>query len=198
MKKLLATLTLSALAVATYGQGFVGTVNIGTAASPIGDTVFIVTHSGARIAGTGYLVQLFYAGPGASESELRAAGPAVSPRTGLAAGVLAAGAYTLEGLTAPGGEATLQLRAWSAALGANFDEAFASYNSQAPSDDRLLGRSGLFTLDTGDPNAVPLPETPPSIANAFPGLTLVPVPEPSTYALGLLGLGLVAMFRRRK
>jgi hypothetical protein len=197
MKKLLATLTLSAVAAVTYGQGSMsGTVNIGTAAGA--NTKFITTDAGTRIAGTDYWIQLFYApGTVTDESQLIAVTPAVNPRTGAAAGVLASGAYTLQNLDANGGIATLQLRGWSAALGSTYEQAFAAWNAAGPSSDRVLGRSALFQVDTADPTVSP-PETPVSIAAMFPGLTLNIVPEPSTYALGLLGLGLVALYRRRK
>jgi MYXO-CTERM domain-containing protein len=199
MKKLLATLTLSALAVVTYGQGtFVGTININTAAGA--NTKRIQTPDGTAIGGTDYLVQLYYAnGLNADESTLRAAAvPPISPRTGAAAGVLASAVYVLDGLTTAGGPVTLQLRAWSAALGANYEEAFAAWNAEPASDSRLLGKSATFNLAaTGNPTAEP-PITPFTIQQAFPGLTVSPVPEPGTYALGLLGLGLVALFRRRK
>lgn len=196
MKKLLATLTLSAVAAITYGQGTgVGTVNIGTAAGA--NTKFIVTDAGVRIAGTDYLVQLFYA-PGmvSDRDALTAVDPIISPRTGSASGVLPSGAYTLLGLSENGGLATLQIRAWSAALGATYQRAYDAWNAGAPG---LYGETSLFQVDTANPAPVGAPPEPPAaIAALFPGLTVAPVPEPGTYALGLLGLGLVALYRRRK
>ena len=158
MKKLLATITLSTVAACAFGQG---TVNIGTGAGA--NTKFIVTHTGVRIAGTDYLAQLFWAnGEGVTdENTLQAAGTPINPRTGAAAGVLPSGEIRLETVTPPGGPVTLQLRAWSSVLGATESAAFAAWQSQAPADTSLYGRSALFTMVTANPLMVP-PPTPPS------------------------------------
>jgi hypothetical protein len=194
MKKLLATITLSTVAACAFGQG---TVNIGTGAGA--NTQFIVTHTGVRIAGTDYLAQLFWAnGDVTDENALAAAGTPINPRTGGAAGVLPSGEIRLDTVTPPGGPVTLQLRAWSSVLGATESAAFAAWQSQAPADASLYGRSALFSMDTANPLETP-PPTPPSIGGVFPGLTVAPVPEPSTIALGILGgVGALVLFRRRK
>jgi hypothetical protein len=194
MKKLLATLTLGVAASCAFGQG---TVNISTGAGA--NTQFIVTHDGTRIAGADYWVQLYYAnGTVADDSGLVSAGDPVNPRTGGAAGVLPSGEIELANVNPPGGIATIQIRAWSAVLGTSHDAAFTAWQSQAADNSRLYGRSALFQIDTADPTVVPRP-TPPALGNMFPGLTVSPVPEPSTVALGLMGVvGALVLFRRRK
>lgn len=67
--------------------------------------------------------------------------------------------------------------------------------------DLVLGQDGyssIFTLAaTGNPTTVP-PGTPASINPAFTGLTMVPVPEPSSMVLAGLGAASLLLFRRRK
>lgn len=67
------------------------------------------------------------------------------------------------------------------------------------------GEVSFTTQALGGPNPTPPPPafTSPDLGGAtagvgFHGITLVPVPEPTTYALGMLGLGALAMIRRRK
>ena len=48
----------------------------------------------------------------------------------------------------------------------------------------------------GGPQPPNPPATPPDLGTGFTGFTMVP--EPSTYALGVAGLGALAMMRRRK
>jgi hypothetical protein len=61
------------------------------------------------------------------------------------------------------------------------------------------GASGVVTVTGGNPLAVP-PGTPAAIfgTGLLQGFDVVLIPEPSTIALGLLGLGAVVMLRRRK
>jgi hypothetical protein len=192
MKKLLTTIALSVITVAAFGQG---EVNLTTSAGA--NTKFITEAGGTRIAGDGYWAQLYYAnGAVADESQLIVApGNPIHPRTGTAAGVLPSDVRRLN-ITPAGGVATLQIRAWSAVLGDNWDAALAGWTQQADLT-RQIGKSALFQVDTSNPFATPTPETPIAIGTAFPGLTLI-VPEPSTYVLGAVGLGLLALLRRRK
>jgi hypothetical protein len=66
----------------------------------------------------------------------------------------------------------------------------------------LFGSSAVFAQVTGNPNALPQPTAygPLTTANpgAFTGLTLNPVPEPTTIALGGIGAAALLAFRRRK
>lgn len=192
MKNLIATLILTGAVTSAFAQG---TINIDSSAGA--STKFIVDNTGAKVAGTAYLVQLFYAnGADQAEGTLQAVGATVSPRTGAAAGVLPAGTVLMDGINPAGGTATLQFRGWSAVLGATHDAAFAAWNAGTAG---LYGRSATFNFDTANPVALPQPEAPAKLGALFPGMTLNPIPEPSTIALGLLGgFGALVLFRRRK
>jgi hypothetical protein len=57
---------------------------------------------------------------------------------------------------------------------------------------------GFTTGSLGGPVAGSPPALPPDLGPNFQSFNLVVVPEPSTIALGVLGLGALAMMRRRK
>jgi len=72
------------------------------------------------------------------------------------------------------------------------------YIAGASANGSLAGRTPNFQNGTGNPNGVPTP-TPPSTLTGWAGpITLVPVPEPSTFALAGLGAAALLLFRRRK
>lgn len=100
-----------------------------------------------------------------------------------------------DGVAVPGvvaGEtATFQVVAWDGSLG--------TYE-QAVADGRLnsWGASAIFTAVTGSPASAGPPAVP-AAPTALVGLTSFNlVPEPTTVALGLMGLGLVALRLRKK
>jgi len=88
----------------------------------------------------------------------------------------------------PGGLVTLMVRGWVGS---------ASSWNEATGTATLLGYSAPFTIDTGDPTLL-LAETPTSIVNAFPGLDLVYIPEPSSLALIGFGIASFLALRRRQ
>jgi len=103
-------------------------------------------------------------------------------------------------LTAPGYVAgsplTFQIKGWSIAGGLTYDEAV-----QASLLDPLNIALGISAVGTTTPTASP--GTPGALFGTAPGLLnsgfiIKPIPEPSSIALGLLGLGAIAMFRRKK
>lgn len=105
------------------------------------------------------------------------------------AGRYAGGTITTPNTTAGGAAAVFEVRAWSGAF-ASYEAAVASGNPAT-----FVGRSGLVTVAvTGNPAGTP-PTSPATLG--APAFTVQPVPEPSTIALGLLGVGAL-LIRRRK
>ncbi len=109
-----------------------------------------------------------------------------------AAGIINAGTRLLtnNGANIPGGSpVAVQVRAWLTA------GAFTTYESA------LLGAAagdhfGLSPVFVMTPAVSPAPA--PNINTVLQPFTIAPIPEPSSIALGLLGLGAIALFRRRK
>jgi len=180
MKKLLIALAAVLITATSYGQGTVyfNTRVVGVVDAP-------VTLQGGGSPGPDYSAQLFLVGAGGS---LTALTPATTFRTGSAAAqqyVQPVDVVVIPGTTA-GGSATLQMGAWKTSLG-SFDQAKAA---------GLAGISTVFTVD-GLGNGTTLP--PANLAGANGALTgfVIPVPEPSVIALGVLGASAL-LLRRRK
>jgi len=95
-----------------------------------------------------------------------------------------------------GSQITFQIRAWSFAGGLTWDEADAA--ARGGNLDAAIGASAIGTATpTAAPSAAgPLFGTAPGLLTS--GFEIKPVPEPSSIALGLLGLGAIALFRRKK
>jgi len=81
---------------------------------------------------------------------------------------------------------TFVIRAWDN-VGGSFAGATLQHGESAPFTIASLGGAGSP------------PDVPASLdGTTYAGFTMTVVPEPSTYALGVLGLGALAMMRRRK
>jgi MYXO-CTERM domain-containing protein len=97
---------------------------------------------------------------------------------------------------AAGDTITFQIKGWTLSAGNTYAEAVTA---QAGNPTGVaLGQSGLGqTILTANPAPpAPLFGTSPGLLST--GFGIVPAPEPSSIALGLLGLGAIALFRRRK
>lgn len=86
----------------------------------------------------------------------------------------------------PAGNVWLQAIAWSGNF-TTFADAVAGGAS-------FFGYSTVWSQGTGDGASVPAVST----TSGFTGLTLTPVPEPTTIALGGLGAAALLLFRRKK
>jgi hypothetical protein len=175
MKRLLILTSLVLSGMVAFGQGFLSFGNRNTAAG-IDAKVYGVDGVTA-LDGAAFKAQLYW---GASADSLTGVGPVLDFRTGAAAGYIVSTVVTIAG--APEGAAGfVAMRAWASAAGTNWEAAQASGAGYGSSDALAI------TLGVS-------PNTPPNMT----GLTsFALVPEPSTIALGLLGLGVLALRRRK-
>jgi len=187
MKKQIIAVVVSCLCAVTHALAQ-GTVNFNNFVSGSVDAP-IRNEAGVLCSGAGYFAQL-WGGP--VGGPLVALGtPGIVPfRTGGFAGYVnvgSAGGRPIAGVLA-GQNATVQVRAWAAASGADWLTASTSPGG-------IFGSSPLLTLATG---GVPDPVTGvPSLPSNLIGLQgFQLVPEPATYAL--FGLGAMALFLRRR
>jgi len=176
MKKVLLTAFAVMASLSLYGQGSVTFGNDATA------LVKLDKADGSAIANATantYCVGLWWAPVGSStftyiENSKTTLGPVGGRFTG--------GTKVID-TVAGGATVQLQVRGWETSA-ASFDA------SQAK------GISSTFSYVTGNPNVTPavIPAT--MMVQGFTGLTIV-VPEPSTIALGLMGLAGLFLLRRR-
>jgi microcompartment protein CcmK/EutM len=176
MKKLIVLTSIVALTGAVLGQG---TVNFQTIGGGVNAQVLTAAGVGAE---SDYFGQLF-AGPSADSLA-----PMGAPRAFTQQGYFGPQSVTIDNISA-GGAAFVQLRAWAAANGSTWDAA----TSQAVYE---AGVSPTLALSgTGNPTASP-PTTPVNLVG-LQGFQMEVIPEPSTWALLALGLGALALRRRK-
>lgn len=181
MKKILIAICMLAMVGPAFAQGSVNFLNYNTA-NGVNGRVRLDTLSGAYIGAT-YLGQIF---AGSSAGSLAPIGSPVAFRnntSGVGTGIISAGELAIPGIAA-GSPAFIQLRAWEAAGGATWDA--ASVNPAA-----RVGQSATITVTLGGGTL------PPAYLAGLAEFAVVPVPEPSTIALGLLGVAMLAIRRRK-
>ena len=182
MKKLL---LLSAFLTGALGVFAQGTVNFANGAAGVNAPVTNATVSPSVLAsGPAFQVQLYVGPAGAtSASQLSTNGGGGAPAplaTGASSGYFFGGARDITGFT-PGSAATLQVRAWTGGA--------SSWETATQ-----RGESNLIPISLGG-GTIP---TPNMVGLQGFAVTGGVVPEPSSIALGLLGLGAIVLFRRRK
>lgn len=181
MKKLLLTIAAVALAVTVHAQGTLTYNN--SSATKISNNV---GQAAANIH-----VGLYYSADtnAARNSLTLEAGAVTNTLSGASAGLFIGSTRTISTVPA-NGFIVMQLRAWSNAAG-TYEAALAA---NAAGD--YFGESGLFVVGPLGGGTTPTPSI--TGAGKLAPFTVAPIPEPSSIALGLLGLGAVALFRRRK
>jgi MYXO-CTERM domain-containing protein len=194
MKKLLLATMLAASALSVFGQGV---VSMNTAISGGPKATNSVTGLPLQLnqntnGGAGqFFAQLYWAAGADNVGVLTAVtNPIATFGTNSSfAGFISSASGGGNRILPVSGAVTVQIRAWSATGGLTYEEAYTGF---------LAGDASIFIGSTVriNANAVVPPTTPGSIVG--PGYVLTPAPEPSSIALGLLGLGAIALFRRRK
>jgi len=177
MKKLLLVTGLMVASLATYAQGTLNFANFVTVPPPgtsVNAPIFNIDGT-TRLAGSQFQAILY---GGINASSLVAIAPSVAFLTGAGAGYFIGGQRIVPNV--PGNTiGVLQVRAWDSLSGATWDT--ATIRGQSPL---------LTTLSLGQ-----APATPPNMVG-LQSFSLVPVPEPSTIALAILGAA--GLFLRRR
>lgn len=192
MKKLILTSVALVASVTLYAQGTINFAN--NASSPISS---ILTGTNIPARSTGFAIALYYLPDQATAPTTADFVISLLPNTTFntpGAGQFSGGTKTTPNTTPPGSPAWFQVRCWETAFGATWEEAISN---PVPQNGRLalVGTSNIIRVTSGNP---PL-TTPGSLTLAgLQGFVLVPVPEPTTIGLGLLGLGALLVLRRRK
>ena len=191
MKKLLLLLVGLTVAAGAYAQG---TVNMNTFGGGVNARASnTVANTWAGLDGQTWNVGLYYGAPGAASSTF-----SLAPVTASFGTAAATAGYVLTSTgggtraipsVAGGSQVQVQIRAWTGA--------FATYEAALAAATGLGGTSSIVTVTLGTPPlGTPAPMTG---MTAFNVQSFGPVvPEPSSIALGLLGLGAIVLFRRRK
>ena len=188
MRKLVALFAVTVVAASALAQGTVSFNNnsaFATVANRLVNNTLI--SGGAPLVGTDFVAQLYFGSAGTAAGSLTAVTTAPARfrvATTSSPGTWSGGTRTLDGI-ASGVTATLQVRVWNAtAFPAGYDAAVAGGG--------VRGASDPFTY------TVPAAGSPPAafFIENMRGFTLVP--EPSTIALGVLGLAGLVFIRRRK
>jgi hypothetical protein len=192
MKKLL-LLCVSMLAVVTaYGQNRVALANTSTT---------LITQTNQQTGATGnisgagnFRFGLYVGDVGTAEGSLQLVG--LGTNTALAGRFSGGNPFAISAPLGDGRQLTFQVRGWSLAAGSTYEQAAAAAVNNA--DVNIF--FGVSSLGTVTPTASPNPAAAlfGTGAGQIGGFQLTNVPEPSSIALGLLGLGAIALFRRRK
>lgn len=199
MKKIVVIALLAAATTGAFAQGQITMGNTSTThvrVQPFGTT----TSVSAPVSGSTIRVGLLWADPAAPTAwkwignlgEVTTSTP-VAATDYSTIGPVDGRIRNLTALTPSAFNTTalFQYVAWDGAFGAT--PALFLANPLSVSNNALFGQSATMT-SLVQANATALV---PALADIFTTMTLTPVPEPSTIALGILG-ALVLLFRRRK
>jgi len=188
MKKALLTLAALAMAASAYAQGTITFFNSGIDSASGGTTydapIFEVGGT-TRASGAAFTAGLFI---GSGDSATLVPGSQTTFLTGGGAGFFNPVFDLPVPGNAPGSTPTLTVRAWSTSAGS-----FAAAKAGAGQ----FGEQTFAAKQLGGPN--PTPPPPSFFTPTMTGFTgfIMQVPEPSTIALGAIGIGAL-LLRRRK
>lgn len=198
MKKNLLTLALIALsAVASYAQGTI------TFANTIASKILLDADGsgpGAAVAvpaGAALNYGVFWGAPGTSADALQLNNGPLGTAHATSTGIINVGSpYVINGGLEQA-TVSLQIRAWSSSFGNDWQTASRTQGAMWGQTDVRQ----VKLLATAGPGAIIWQGNAGTDASRFFAFTISPVvtvPEPSTIALAVLGLGSLLLFRRRK
>jgi hypothetical protein len=171
MKKLIIALAALMVSVAAYGQGQFAFNN---RVPPDINARFVLSTDPATGLGAGYTVQLFGGPAGGTLVALDPASTTFRTTSAATQGYVNPVTVTVPGV-APGASADIRLTV----VGSDVQGGSQNF--------------GVYTLSLGGGTI-----TPPNLPLGTTALSVNIVPEPSTLALGILGLGALLAIRRRK
>jgi hypothetical protein len=144
-------------------------------------------------AGAAIVYGVFWGAAGTTADQLQLNSGALGTAHATSAGLIAAGSpYIIDG-AAEQATVSMQIRAWSASFGRDWQAAKASGGLYGETDVRQVR-----LLATAGPGAIIWQSSTGTAPDRFNPFTISIVPEPSTIALAVLGLGSLLLFRRRK
>ena len=198
MKKTLLLLGLLLLPAALFAQGTVSFQNASTSRMTTNSTATPPLGQSPNATGNTvaiYTVGLYVAPQGTTDpNAFTLMGPTTPSQGGIGAGLFngnpSGGFFVISNNT--GQTIAFQVRAWQTTAGSTYELAKNVANAY-----RGVSPIAGVTPDTG---VAITPNLFGTSAGQIGGFVLTPalVPEPSSIALGLLGLGAIALFRRRK
>jgi hypothetical protein len=172
MKKLIIITACLSVAPLAFGQGELLFGNRVTAA---GINAIVTDGAGNPLDGGTWMAQLY---AGATADSMVAVGDAVGFRTGAAAGYITSVARSVAGSDS-GTSVFAAMAAWDGAGGMSYDDAL------------VRGMSAPVQVTLSAPPATPAPMA------GLQSFSVAVIPEPSTMALGMLGIGALMLRRRR-
>jgi hypothetical protein len=177
MKKLIVAAALGLVAVGALAQGQFSFGNKNLAA---GIDAKATLQGGGSPEGTAYWAQAYVKLAADPDTSFAPVGAAVNFRTGANAGYIVP---TILTTTYAGGTAVaVEMRAWQASAGTSYESALLAGG--------FVGKSAPVNL-----TVTVAPATPPDMVG-IASFQLAPIPEPSTLALGALGVAAFLLRRR--
>lgn len=184
MKKTVLTFVIATVVSASvFAQGTFSFRNLGSGSNGSINAPVTNSSTGLRLSGSGFSIQAYATAAGNPDSSLTAIGSPIAFNTGALAGYMASNPNVAIPGVAAGSNAKIQFRAWDNAGGT-----IASWDTAVN-----RGESAIVTIPLADSLAPAQP-----VAVGITGFSISVVPEPSTIALGALGIGSLLLVRRRK
>jgi len=184
MKKILLAAITMGLTASVFAQGTIDFANVsGTGTS---GRIMTLSNGIPVLAANGtYSVGLYWGVLGSTEAQLTLI---LQGKGNFSAGRFTLGNAVTGAATAPGANATFEVKAW--------DGPTTSYEAAVAAGTGGVGTSGLFQNPTGGGGS---PPGLPAEINGWTGnIIITPIPEPATIALCGLGAASLLLFRRRK